>query len=128
MFHWRVDTNGVTFRAAGDPAPVVKDRKTGELATDQKTGLTMYSVELLVKAPDNRAEVWTVKLVGPPEDVHDGDLVTVIGLVGQDWENGNRHGISWRATDILPASAAKTPAAPKASAGASPPPPPGKAA
>jgi hypothetical protein len=113
MFHWRVDTNGVTFRAASDPTPVVKNRETGELAIDNKTKQTMFTVELLVKAPQNRAEVWPVKVAGEPE-VRDGDIVQVLNLVGQDWENGGRHGISWRAEAIVQAgSGAKrsTPAA-----------------
>jgi hypothetical protein len=124
MFHWRVDTNGVTFRAACDPAPVLKDREKGVLATDAKTGQTMWSVELLVKAPESRSEVWTVKVVGEPEGVQDGDIVQVLNLAGQDWENGGRHGIAWRAEAIVPASASKRTPAP----GADVPPPPARKA
>lgn len=133
MYHWRVDTNGVKFRAASDPAPVVKDRKTGELATDRQTGETMFSVDLLVKAPESKAEVWTVKVAGRPEGVEDGMVVELLALVGQDWEVGDRHGISWRADAIVPATNSNSAPAPgpapvSGKAPAGPPPPPGKAA
>jgi hypothetical protein len=122
VYHFKVDTNGVTFRAAGDPAPVLKNRETGEVAKDRTTGQTMYSVELLVKTPENRAEIWTVKVVGEPAGVVEGELVQVLGLAGQDWENGDRHGISWRAEAIVSASGAKTPPAPAGVPGGPPPP------
>lgn len=128
MYHWKVDTTGVTFRAASDPAPVLKDRATGEVAKDRTTGETMYSVELLVKAPGNRGELWTIKVAGEPTGVADDQLVDVVNLVGQDWENAGRHGISWRAEAIVPASGAKTPPAPSKGSAGPPPPPPAKAA
>jgi hypothetical protein len=118
MFRIPVNTAAITFIAGGPAEPVLKDRTTGQLATDRETGQTMYSLHLTVFMPgDPRPQVWPVKVAGEVPSINQGQAVTVDGLVASDWENTdggrNRHGVSFRATSILPAGS-KAPAPPKA--------------
>jgi hypothetical protein len=114
MFRIPVNTSEITFIAGGPAEPVVKDRTTGQLATDRDTGETMYSLHLTVFVPgDSRPQVWPVKVAGQVAQINQGQPVTVVGLVASDWENNGRHGTSFRALSVLPVGA-KAPAPPKA--------------
>jgi hypothetical protein len=104
----------VTLVAGGPAEPVVKNRDTGELATDRATGKTMFQVHLTVfLRGEAKPQVWTVKVAGEPPVIEQGQPVNAAGLMGADWENNGRHGISFRAESIAPVGASK-PAPPKA--------------
>jgi hypothetical protein len=106
MFRIPVNTAPLTMMAGGPAEAVVKDRVTGELATDSKTKQTMYTVHLMVLLPgDARPQVWPVKVAGEPQALRPGQAVKVEGLTASDWENGGRHGTSFRADTITPAGA-----------------------
>jgi hypothetical protein len=110
-----IDPNRVTFVAGGPAEPVVKNRDTGELATDRVTKQTMFQLHLTVfLAGESKPEVWTVKVAGQPPAISQGERVMVTGLMGSDWENNGRHGVSFRAESIAPVGASKAPAPPKA--------------
>jgi hypothetical protein len=117
MFRIPVNTNGITFIAGGPAEPVLKDRATGQLATDRETGKTMYSIHLTVLTPgDPRPQVWPVKVAGEVPTINQGQAVIVEGLSASDWENTDggrtRHGVSFRAVAVSPAGA--KPASPRA--------------
>jgi hypothetical protein len=102
-----IKTDGLMFIAGGAPEPVVRDRSTGEVATDRDTGATMFTVHLTVFIPgDVRPQVWAVKTAGEPKGINQGSPVSLSGLVAIDWENNGRHGISFRADAIATAAVA----------------------
>jgi hypothetical protein len=95
----------VTLIAGGPGSPVIKDRSTGEVAVDEVTKKTLYSVNLCAfTADDDVPQVWRVKVVGEPQGVSQGHPVTVTGLVATYWEMGEKHGLAFRAESISPAS------------------------
>jgi|tagenome__1003787_1003787.scaffolds.fasta_scaffold19118893_2 hypothetical protein len=106
MFRIPVNTSELTLIAGGPAEPVLKDRSTGELAKDRDTGRTMFQLHLMVLVPgDARPQVWPVKVAGEPPAIKQGQAVQVSGLVAADWENGGRHGTSFRAETVAPVGA-----------------------
>ncbi|MGW3513430.1 SCO3933 family regulatory protein [Streptomyces sp. NPDC000994] len=111
-----VDTSAATVMVAKAPQPKVKDRRTGEIATD-KDGVTLMTVEVMFSTPD---EVEILKLTVPQpgvsEDLVMGTPVALTGLVASAWENEfngqKRHGIAFRAVAVTSLAAAGS--APKA--------------
>ncbi|CAM5459371.1 Replication activator protein Pra OS=Streptomyces alboniger OX=132473 GN=CP975_18375 PE=4 SV=1 [Streptomyces alboniger] len=113
-----VDTSTATVMVAKPPQPKVKDRRTGEVATDADTGATLMTVEVMFSANDE-VELLSVAV---PEPGISGELVmgthvALTGLIARPWENdfgnGKRHGISFRAVAVtsLAAGVAKPKAA-----------------
>lgn len=98
-----INTDGLTIIAAGYEA-ALKDRNTGEIATDRETGQPLYNVYLTVfTSGDVRPQIWQVKVAGEPKGLAQGQFVRVSGLIASDWERDGRHGISLRAGAIVPA-------------------------
>ena len=112
----KTEGQGAPAFVAGGFEPVLKDRRTGELKIDEATGQTIFAVHVMVFIPEQpKPDVWTVRVVGEPKGVAQGQPVKIIGLVATDWEfqsdQGLRHGISLRAESIQPATAASAKAA-----------------
>ncbi|MFF3951549.1 hypothetical protein ACFYYN_43220 [Streptomyces sp. NPDC001902] len=109
-----VDTSAASVMVAQPPQPKVRDRRTGEIATDAETGATMMTVDVMFAA-NGEAGILSVAV---PEPGISGELVmgtpvAITGLVARPWENEfngqRRHGISFRAVAVtsLAAGAAK---------------------
>ncbi|MFF3558519.1 hypothetical protein ACFYXS_00510 [Streptomyces sp. NPDC002574] len=108
-----VDTSAATVMVAQAPQPKVRDRRTGEIATDAETGATMMTVDVMFAA-NGDVEILSVTV---PEPGISGDLVmgtpvALTGLVARPWENEfngqRRHGISFRAVAVTSLAAAST--------------------
>ncbi|MFI2298612.1 hypothetical protein ACH5AL_07205 [Actinacidiphila glaucinigra] len=100
-----VDTSAATVMVAQPPQPKVRDRRTGEIATDAETGATMMTVDVMFAA-NGEVEILSVSV---PEPGISGELVmgtpvAITGLVARPWENEfngqRRHGISFRAVAV----------------------------
>ncbi|WP_371653494.1 MULTISPECIES: hypothetical protein [unclassified Streptomyces] len=113
-----VDTSAASVMVAKPPQPKVKDRRSGEIATDADTGATLMTVDVMFAA-NGEVEILSVTV---PEPGITGELVMgtpvgLTGLVGRPWENEfngqKRHGIAFRAVAItsLVAGATKPKAA-----------------
>lgn len=104
-----VDTSAATVMVAKAPQPKVKDRRTGEIATDAE-GVTLMTVDVMFSANDE-VEILkvTVPQPGISEDLAMGSLVALTGLVASPWENEfngqKRHGIAFRAVAVTALSA-----------------------
>jgi hypothetical protein len=111
-----VDTSAASVMVAQPPQPKVRDRRTGEIATDAETGATMMTVDVMFAA-NGDVEILSVTV---PEPGISGDLVmgtpvALTGLVARPWENEfngqRRHGISFRAVAVTSLAADTTKAA-----------------
>ncbi|MER5442009.1 hypothetical protein [Streptomyces sp. NPDC002790] len=113
-----VDTSAAVVMVAKPPQPKVKDRRTGEIATDIESGASLMTVEVMFSSNDE-VEILPVTV---PEPGISGELVmgtpvALTGLIARPWENdfgnGTRHGISFRAVAVtsLAAGASKPKAA-----------------
>ncbi|MFF3945103.1 hypothetical protein ACFYYN_09815 [Streptomyces sp. NPDC001902] len=111
-----VDTSAATVMVAQAPQPKIRDRRTGEIATDAETGATMMTVDVMFAA-NGEAEILAVAV---PESGISGDLVmgtpvALTGLVARPWENEfngqRRHGISFRAVAVTSLAAGAVKAA-----------------
>ncbi|MFD3457262.1 hypothetical protein ACFWVC_34440 [Streptomyces sp. NPDC058691] len=100
-----VDTSAATVMVAQPPQPKVRDRRTGEIATDAETGATMMTVDVMFAA-NGEVEILSVSV---PEPGISGELVmgtpvAITGLIARPWENDfngqRRHGISFRAVAV----------------------------
>ncbi|MFF3251069.1 hypothetical protein ACFYWP_08660 [Actinacidiphila glaucinigra] len=100
-----VDTSAASVMVAQAPQPKVRDRRTGEIATDAETGATMMTVDVMFAA-NGEVEILSVAV---PEPGISGELVmgtpvAITGLVARPWENEfngqRRHGISFRAVAV----------------------------
>jgi hypothetical protein len=105
-----VDTGAITMIAGGSGGPMVKNRKTGEVATDQQ-GNTVFAINVSVFIPgEDVPQVWRVKLPSQPEGVQQGMPVKVTGLMFSEWtmkdEGRTSHGVSFRAVSVEPLAAA----------------------
>ncbi|MCF2536891.1 hypothetical protein K6168_14630 [Streptomyces sp. FB2] len=112
-----VDTANATVMVAKAPQPKVKDRRTGEIATDAETGATMMTVDVMFAANDE-VEILSITVPEPgiSAELAMGTPVALIGLVARPWENEfngqKRHGIAFRAVAVT--SLADAAAKPKA--------------
>lgn len=100
------------------PTPRVANRETGQLRVDRVTGRTVYQVGLCLMAGTS-ADVVTVNVPGEPAGVHNGVPVQVKDLVATPWENEGRHGVSFRAAEIKPLTAAPSASGPSGASGSS---------
>ncbi|MFD0026751.1 SCO3933 family regulatory protein [Streptomyces sp. NPDC055059] len=113
-----VDTSAAAVMVAKSPQPKVKDRRTGEIATDVETGANLMTVEVMFSANDEvELLAVTVPEPGITGELVMGTPVALTGLIARPWENdfgnGKRHGISFRAVAVtsLAAGASKPKAA-----------------
>ncbi|MGW0629173.1 SCO3933 family regulatory protein [Streptomyces sp. NPDC002758] len=104
-----VDTAVMTVMLIQAPEKKVKNRETGEVATDRQSGKTLYNVNVAVIV-DGRPDALTIVVAedGIQPDLFPGVPVALPGLVARPWENDFGHGISYRATAVM---AAQVPAA-----------------
>jgi hypothetical protein len=94
-----VDVSTLSFFCAGEPAEVI-DFESRRPKTDEN-GVPLYQVALLAVA-DGVADVMAVKVPGAPKGLVTGAPVRVVGLSANPWENGDRHGIAFRANTVEP--------------------------
>ncbi|MFF4032198.1 hypothetical protein ACFYZ2_21060 [Streptomyces sviceus] len=113
-----VDTSAATVMVAQAPEPKIKDRRTGEIATDAETGATLMTVNVMFAANgDVEILTLTVPETGISGDLAMGTPVALTGLIARPWENEfngqKRHGIAFRAVAVtsLTAAASKPKAA-----------------
>jgi hypothetical protein len=106
-----VDTSGATVMVAKAPQPKVRDRRTGEIATDAETGAKLMTVDVMFAA-NNEVEILslTVPETGISGDLDMGTPVALTGLIARPWENEfngqKRHGIAFRAVAVTSLAAA----------------------
>ncbi|MFC8518178.1 hypothetical protein [Streptomyces sp. NPDC057257] len=106
-----VDTSTATVMVAQAPEPKVKDRRTGEVATDAETGATLMTVNVMFAA-NGEVEILniTVPETGISGDLQMGTPVALTGLIARPWENEfngqKRHGIAFRAVAVTSLTAA----------------------
>ncbi|MEU6417622.1 SCO3933 family regulatory protein [Streptomyces spiralis] len=113
-----VETSGATVMVAKSPQPKVRDRRTGEIATDAETGAKLMTVDVMFAANDE-VEILsiTVPETGVSGELAMGTPVALTGLIARPWENEfngqKRHGIAFRAVAVtsIVDTAAKTKAA-----------------
>ncbi|MEU6418674.1 SCO3933 family regulatory protein [Streptomyces spiralis] len=113
-----VETSGATVMVAKSPQPKVRDRRTGEIATDADTGAKLMTVDVMFAANDE-VEILsiTVPETGISGELAMGTPVALTGLIARPWENEfngqKRHGIAFRAVAVtsLVETVAKTKAA-----------------
>lgn len=100
-----VDTANATVMVAQPPQPKIRDRRTGELATDPETGATLMTVSVMF-ALNGEVEILniTVPETGISGELVMGTPVALTGLVARPWENEingqRRHGIAFRAVAV----------------------------
>ena len=103
----KMDTRGESFLAVKAPEMTVDFvTKAPKL---NATGQPIYAASL-VRSCEFGEEVIIVKVAGQPKGITTGTPVTVHDLIHSDWEIGDRHGVSFRASAIE----AKSPVVPKA--------------
>ncbi|MET7661040.1 hypothetical protein ABZT45_32015 [Streptomyces sp. NPDC005356] len=113
-----VDTSTATVMVAKSPQPKVKDRRSGEIATDTETGATLMTVDVMFAANDE-VEILSVTVPEPgiTGELQMGTPVALTGLIARPWDNEfngvKRHGIAFRAVAVtsLTAGASKPKAA-----------------
>ncbi|WP_405886978.1 hypothetical protein OG739_19880 [Streptomyces longwoodensis] len=100
-----VDTSSATVMVAQPPQLKVRDRRTGEIATDPETGASMMTVDVMFAA-NGEVEILSVAVPQPgiSGELTMGTPVVLTGLVARPWENDfngqRRHGISFRAVAV----------------------------
>ncbi|MCX5397073.1 hypothetical protein [Streptomyces sp. NBC_00102] len=106
-----VDTSSAVVMVAKSPQVKLRDRRTGEIATDTETGAKLMTVDVMFAANDE-VEILSVTV---PETGISGDLVmgspvALTGLIARPWENDfngqKRHGIAFRAVAVTSLAAA----------------------
>lgn len=99
-----VDTSAATVMVAKPAQPKVRDRRTGEIATDAD-GVKLMTVDVMFAANED-VEILSVTV---PETGISGELVmgtpvALTGLIARPWENDfngqRRHGIAFRAVAV----------------------------
>ena len=111
-----IDTAGMTFLCAIAPAPVL-DPQSRRQRADKRTGELQWAVQLVALTAEG-AEILRVLIADECRGVVAGAPVRVSGLVANSWEMEDRHGISFRAVRIEPATSASG-SSPAGAAGAS---------
>ncbi|WP_031476689.1 SCO3933 family regulatory protein [Streptomyces bicolor] len=96
-----VDTSAMTVMLIQTPEKKVKNRETGEVATDRQSGQVLYNVNVAV-VMDGRPDAVTIVVAedGIQPDLVAGMPVELPGLVARPWENDFGHGISYRAIAV----------------------------
>ena len=105
----RVETSAATILLTEAPETKIKDRKTGEIATDANTGETLMTLGVVyIEEGESSLIKVTVPQSGVSEGLALGGPVALPGLVARPWEstfNGQqRHGIAYRAAAVTPSA------------------------
>jgi hypothetical protein len=105
----RVETSAATILLTEAPETKIKDRQTGEIATDTTTGETLMTLGVVyIEEGESSLLKVTVPQSGVSEGLALGAPVALPGLVARPWEsvfNGQqRHGIAFRAVAIAPST------------------------
>ena len=99
-----IDTSGVSFIAVMPPEPLL-DRHTKRHKADAH-GEPLYSIELVCIGVEGD-EILSVTFSGtPPAGIRQGMPVKATGLMVTDWAIGGRFGLTFRAAQGEPLSAA----------------------
>jgi hypothetical protein len=112
-----VDTSGAVVMVAKSPQVKIRDRRTGEIATDTETGAKLMTVDVMFAA-NEEVEILSVTVPEPgiTGELSMGTPVALTGLIARPWENDfngqKRHGIAFRAVAVT--SLADAAAGPKA--------------
>lgn len=101
----RVETSAATILLTEAPETKIKDRQTGEIATDTATGETLMTVGVVyIEDGESSLVKVTIPQSGVSEGLALGAPVALPGLVARPWEstfNGQqRHGIAFRAAAV----------------------------
>ncbi|MFI9493353.1 hypothetical protein ACIG8K_17555 [Streptomyces halstedii] len=100
-----VDTSSAVVMVAKTPKVKVRDRRTGEIATDTETGAQLMTVDVMFAA-NEEVEILSVTVPEPgiTGELSMGTPVALTGLVARPWENDfngqRRHGIAFRAVAV----------------------------
>ncbi|MFD9794576.1 hypothetical protein ACFWXK_26925 [Streptomyces sp. NPDC059070] len=105
----RVETTGATILLTEAPTPKLKDRQSGEVATDATTGETLMRLGVVyIESGESSLLQVSVPESGITDGLALGSPVTLLGLIARPWEsvfNGQqRHGIAFRAEAVAPAA------------------------
>ena len=92
-----IDTSSIKFAAAGVAEPVL-DFATKTQKTDEN-GMPLYAVPVFAAGGGIKDSI-TIKVAGDVKGLSEFTLLKIIGLIGQTWEVGDNHGISFRAERI----------------------------
>ncbi|AUH41256.1 SCO3933 family regulatory protein [Streptomyces sp. CMB-StM0423] len=99
-----VDTGRLgVLRCAIAPEAKIVNPDTKEVRKD-KDGNTVYTVAVTVRQDARRISVIEIAVAGEPKGIEEGQVLKVTGLTAFAWQMGDRHGISFRADTITPAS------------------------
>ncbi|MFF7352933.1 hypothetical protein ACFZA1_09855 [Streptomyces filipinensis] len=100
-----VDTSAATVMVAQPPQKKIRDRRSGEIATDAETGADLMTVDVMF-ALNGEVEILTVTVPEPgiTGELMMGTPVALTGLIARPWENEfngqKRHGIAFRAVAV----------------------------
>jgi hypothetical protein len=105
----RVETSAATILLTEAPETKVKDRQTGEIATDATSGETLMTLGVVyIEDGESALLKVTIPKSGVGEGLELGAPDALPGLVARPWEstfNGQqRHGIAFRAAAVTPAA------------------------
>jgi hypothetical protein len=89
-------------------APERKMTLEGELRKDREGNQLWVTGLALRRNGTRKASVIDVQTAAEPAGVREGTLVAITELDVSQWEIEGRHGLSWRAASIYPASASQT--------------------
>jgi hypothetical protein len=115
-----VDVDQLVFIAMGDPRPKLRNRQTGEVATD-KQGRPTYVVPVAALRADDEEEgdgsLIKIQVSGEPVGIRRGLPIQVESLMARSWEIRDektgepRFGISYWARSLAPVKAPSSAAA-----------------
>ncbi len=92
-----IDTGAVRFVTAGAAEPVLDfETRTHRVDVD---GVPLYNVHLFAVGSGGRDSI-TVKVSGEPKGLGEFTPVRVTDLIASTWENGDRHGVSFKADKV----------------------------
>ena len=92
-----IDTAAIKFAAAG-PAEPVLDFVTKVPKTDEN-GVPLYQVPVFAAGSGIKDSI-TIKVAGEVKGLSEFTLVKITNLIGQTWEVGDNHGVSFRADRV----------------------------
>jgi hypothetical protein len=99
-----VAAESVLFICTTTPQARIANRETGEVKQN-KAGQTLYQVGVCAIQTDGEREEATtlqVTVPGEPRGLTRGAPVRFTNLVAMPWEQGDRHGVAYRAESIAP--------------------------
>jgi hypothetical protein len=108
-----VAVEAVLFICTTTPQPRIANRETGEVKQN-KAGQTLYQVGVCAIQTDGEREEASTLLVtvpGEPKGLTRGAPVRFTNLIAMPWEQGDRHGVAYRAEAIASIAQQGRPAA-----------------